>query len=254
MFVPYKDPEQQRRYQRERAAATRASWFADKTCVRCGSADDLQLDHIDPALKVSHNVWSWSRMRRELELAKCQVLCRPHHDEKSAGEKLHGEQQVQAKLTPQLVREIRASSEPTRAAAARFGVSRATVSRVRCGIDWAHVKLHAVVALLDRGRRSFKPDKRHGFDSRRQHGHLGGYPGATRCGVTGARSQPGLITRKTQVRILPPPRSDQSPRQAGNRAARAPGAGSLYCLPRSGTGGRRKLRGIRGWPCWIRAK
>ena len=79
----YADPELQRKYQREWRASRRAEWLADKSCVICGTTEDLQVDHIDPSQKVDHNVWSWSLARREEELAKCQVLCWPHHKEKT---------------------------------------------------------------------------------------------------------------------------------------------------------------------------
>lgn len=76
-------PEEQREYQRRWVAKRRADYFADKKCVRCGSTDDLELDHIDPRQKVSHSIWSWSASRRETELAKCQVLCEQCHKEKT---------------------------------------------------------------------------------------------------------------------------------------------------------------------------
>lgn len=52
-------------------------------CVRCGSFDNLELDHIDPTEKEDHKVWSWSEERRRIELAKCQVLCESCHLEKT---------------------------------------------------------------------------------------------------------------------------------------------------------------------------
>lgn len=81
--MPYADPAQQREYQRQWIAGRRAEWLAGKSCVICGSQEDLQVDHIDPAKKLSHRVWSWSIEKRDAELAKCQVLCRPHHQEKT---------------------------------------------------------------------------------------------------------------------------------------------------------------------------
>jgi len=81
--MPYKDPAQQAEYAREWVARRRAEWFADKCCAWCGSTEDLQLDHIDRTTKVSHRIWSWSQVRRDTEIAKCQVLCRPCHEEKT---------------------------------------------------------------------------------------------------------------------------------------------------------------------------
>jgi 5-methylcytosine-specific restriction endonuclease McrA len=74
--------DRKREYQREWCAARRAEYFFDKFCVRCGTTENLRLDHIDPTQKVSHRIWSWSAARREAELAKCQVLCDPCHKDK----------------------------------------------------------------------------------------------------------------------------------------------------------------------------
>ena len=61
--------------------------MADKFCVRCGSTESLEVDHIDPALKVTHSVWSWSIPRRDIELAKCQVLCTVCHKAKTKAQR-----------------------------------------------------------------------------------------------------------------------------------------------------------------------
>ena len=82
--------EYMRRYQQKWKAARRAAYFAGKCCVRCGSTERLELDHIDPstrdsALKAFHTAdfWSWSMKRIEAEIAKCQVLCRKCHEAKT---------------------------------------------------------------------------------------------------------------------------------------------------------------------------
>lgn len=83
----YKDPARQREYQARRFRECRAEWLeANGPCRRCGSWDRLEVDHIDPAVKVSHNVWSWSAERRVAELKKCQVLCYRCHKAKTANE------------------------------------------------------------------------------------------------------------------------------------------------------------------------
>ena len=79
----YKDPDKQREYQRQWAARRRAAFFDDKSCAWCGSTERLELDHIDPELKVSHRIWSWSEARRAEEVAKCQVLCHDCHLDKT---------------------------------------------------------------------------------------------------------------------------------------------------------------------------
>jgi hypothetical protein len=81
--VPFADKEKQREYARRWLAARRAAWFAGKCCAFCGSVNNLELDHIDPAKKVAHRIWSWSAARREAELAKCRSLCDRCHKERS---------------------------------------------------------------------------------------------------------------------------------------------------------------------------
>jgi len=86
--MAYKDPEKQKKFAREWCAKRRKDWF-DKNgpCVKCGSWDRLELDHIIRKTKVSHCVWSWSKEKREIELAKCQPLCHFCHKEKTRLEK-----------------------------------------------------------------------------------------------------------------------------------------------------------------------
>lgn len=79
----YKDPEKQREYQRQWIARRKAEWFEGKSCVECGSTENLELDHIDPATKITNAIWSWSEERRNAELAKCQVLCHDCHVKKT---------------------------------------------------------------------------------------------------------------------------------------------------------------------------
>lgn len=85
--MPYKDIDRQRKYQREWVARRRAKYLSDKSCVRCGSTDNLQIDHINPEDKVTHNIWSWSWARIMIELAKCQVLCEDCHLKKTLAER-----------------------------------------------------------------------------------------------------------------------------------------------------------------------
>ncbi|NGX08832.1 hypothetical protein UI24_16625 [Mycobacteroides franklinii] len=63
----------------ERRRARRSEWFEGKVCVKCGSSSDLELDHIDPRLKISNSIWTWSWERILAEVAKCQVLCEGCH-------------------------------------------------------------------------------------------------------------------------------------------------------------------------------
>ena len=86
--MPYVDPKKQREAQHQWYLAVvkerKAAWIlANGPCKKCGSADELEVDHIDPSKKVSHNIWSWAKKRRLSELAKCQVLCHDCHAEKT---------------------------------------------------------------------------------------------------------------------------------------------------------------------------
>jgi 5-methylcytosine-specific restriction endonuclease McrA len=89
----YLDPEKQRAAQaawyQSVVRQRRTDWLAKNgPCRKCGSSDRLEVDHINPADKVSHAVWTWSDERRAAELAKCQVLCKPCHLRKTVAENL----------------------------------------------------------------------------------------------------------------------------------------------------------------------
>lgn len=82
--MPFKNAKDRHRWQRQWLQDRRRKWLsANGPCVRCGSTEDLQVDHIDPRTKVSHRIWSWREESRLAELAKCQVLCRSCHIKKS---------------------------------------------------------------------------------------------------------------------------------------------------------------------------
>jgi len=69
----------------------RAAWIAENgPCAQCGSTEQLEVDHIDPALKDvrlkrhhSARLWDWTESKRLAELANCQVLCKRCHKIKS---------------------------------------------------------------------------------------------------------------------------------------------------------------------------
>jgi hypothetical protein len=73
------DPDVMRAYKREWHARRRREWMEGKSCEWCRSSERLEIDHIDPELKASNRIWSWSKPRRDAELAKCRVLCYSCH-------------------------------------------------------------------------------------------------------------------------------------------------------------------------------
>lgn len=91
--MPYANKDRQLQYQKDWMKKRRAKWLADNgPCARCGSAERLEVDHIDPKSKVDHKVWTWSTSRMLKELSKCQVLCYVCHKAKHAAP--HGSQSM----------------------------------------------------------------------------------------------------------------------------------------------------------------
>ena len=79
----FKDPKKQREYQRLWRAKRKDDFFSDKCCKHCGTQLHLELHHRISNQKISHNIWSWSEIRRRIELLKCDVLCRSCHLEET---------------------------------------------------------------------------------------------------------------------------------------------------------------------------
>lgn len=141
-IMPYADPDLQRKYQREWIKRRREEWIQENgPCVDCGSWDDPEVDHIDPATKVSHNVWSWSAERRAIELSKCVVRCHTHHMEKSCTERPKGIDHYKALLTEDEVRYIKYHSSEFSGVelARRFGVGLSCIYGIRQGRRWSHI-------------------------------------------------------------------------------------------------------------------
>jgi 5-methylcytosine-specific restriction endonuclease McrA len=84
-YNEYQRTYQLARYHRRKEAAKR---FLGGKCVRCGATEQLEVDHVDPAQKSFNisNLWAVTEDRFYAELRKCQLLCRPHHLEKTAAE------------------------------------------------------------------------------------------------------------------------------------------------------------------------
>lgn len=115
----------------------REDWFAaNGPCKSCGSVEKLELDHIEPDTKVSHTVWSWTPMRRCLELKKCQVLCRKCHRKKTAlnrgrlrGCTVRSLRKISDKQVLKAVL-LRQMGKTVREIAKQFGVSHATITKL----------------------------------------------------------------------------------------------------------------------------
>ena len=77
--------EYMRRYYQDRIA--RGIAMLGGVCAGCGSADDLQFDHVDPATKTACVTSMWQNWAAFVEeLAKCQLLCGPCHEAKTLSE------------------------------------------------------------------------------------------------------------------------------------------------------------------------
>jgi len=81
--------DKKRKYQREWVARRRQQWIdLNSPCKKCGSFENLEVDHIDPNSK-KHPVGTlWSRTKEVMgrELSKCQVLCNKCHLKKTTKE------------------------------------------------------------------------------------------------------------------------------------------------------------------------
>ena len=66
-------------------------------CVKCNSIENLQLDHVNPETKnfTIAKLWNSKKEVFDLEISKCQLLCKKCHEEKT----LLDLGQVSAKMT-----------------------------------------------------------------------------------------------------------------------------------------------------------
>lgn len=69
--------------QRKAYAKRRVDYMKGKSCLYCGTTENLVLHHMllkDPILKNgNHQIWTWKESRRIEELLKCIVLCASCH-------------------------------------------------------------------------------------------------------------------------------------------------------------------------------
>jgi 5-methylcytosine-specific restriction endonuclease McrA len=122
-----------KRYRREWSAKRRAAYFYGKRCVQCGSSENLELDHVNPADK------------REAEIKKCQVLCRKCHRQKTnqylRSLFLERPNFSQRKLTDEQADEVRrlaGGGMSRREIGKLFGVTHDTINGIVNG--WLYVK------------------------------------------------------------------------------------------------------------------
>lgn len=83
----WKDDEARKAYFRARYHAKRQAIIKSLggKCARCGSVDDLEIDHIDSSKKLMDvsQCWALAPARLAEELKKCQVLCGACHKTKT---------------------------------------------------------------------------------------------------------------------------------------------------------------------------
>lgn len=116
-------------------------------CTKCGSTENLQFDHIDPTSKDFNISSNLDSVRLWQELMKCQLLCEPHHREKTRQTSYirpnaRGVTHHNSKLRDLDVLYIRGLSELGHLhldIANEFGVSRMTVGDILNGRTWKHV-------------------------------------------------------------------------------------------------------------------
>jgi 5-methylcytosine-specific restriction endonuclease McrA len=140
---------QKREYQNAWMQRRRQEWIDSQggKCKHCGSAEELEVDHIDASTKSMNPAQIWGRCKeaREVELAKCQVLCKPCHLEKRkrCREYARGEKAGGAKLTEEQVRQIKshwAKGGWTKYGLGReFNIDEAVIRGILAGRFWRHV-------------------------------------------------------------------------------------------------------------------
>lgn len=141
--------EQMRLYMQERRAHIRAEMITrlGGKCAWCGVTENLHFDHKDPKIKLFDISSGLDRPRAQLvaEVDKCQLLCGPHHVEKTADDepypnRARGERHGSAKLRESDALEIKeVSSVSSRTLGDAYGVSKTTVNRIKTGETWKHL-------------------------------------------------------------------------------------------------------------------
>lgn len=116
-------------------------------CTWCESTEGIQFDHKDPRTKLFDIASGLDRPRAQLlaEVQKCQLLCGPHHREKTQDDepnpnRARGERSGKSALKPADVLEIRATTGVSSYQLAdAFGVSKSTIRRIQLRQSWRHI-------------------------------------------------------------------------------------------------------------------
>lgn len=127
-------------------------------CVNCGSTENLQFDHIDPASKeikltacLTQNI-----DRIQNEISKCQLLCRKCHIIKTKTER-NGHIKVNKEIAIKICEEY-INFDITQAELGRkYNLSPRTISAIVCGNRWAEE-----TASIDRSLLLKKLNNKHG--------------------------------------------------------------------------------------------
>ncbi|AXH46549.1 HNH endonuclease [Gordonia phage RobinSparkles] len=137
----YKDPIKRSAYQNEWLKKRRNEWLKENgPCVKCGSWENLEVDHKDRSKKITSSVWSWSAEKRNKELAKCQVLCKSCHLEKTILEVDRGEKASASVLTEvQVIDILSRPNESGIKLGKEYGVSKYAIYKIRRGLSWTHI-------------------------------------------------------------------------------------------------------------------
>lgn len=143
------DKETHRNYMNEQndRRRTAAIQSLGGACVICGTTNNLDFDHVDPTTKLFTISSGLSRTESVFwaEVAKCQLLCRPHHVEKSSSEISEaqlGNKNANFKLRDldiKYIRELSRLGHSQRAIGREFGVTHQTIGDILRGRTWSQV-------------------------------------------------------------------------------------------------------------------